>query len=46
MTQIVAVWRDVARDLAVAARGGKRELHQHELLDELTDAGARVDAAR
>ena len=45
VTQIVAVWRDVARDLAVAARGGKRELHQHELLDELLAAGAEVDAA-
>jgi hypothetical protein len=44
VTQIIAVWRDVARDLAVAARGGKRELRQHELLDELTAAGARVSA--
>jgi hypothetical protein len=43
VTQIVSVWRDVARDLAVAARGGKRELHQIELLDELVDAGASVD---
>ena len=46
MTQIVAVWRDVARDLAVAARGGTRELHQHDLLDELVDAGRLVDAAQ
>jgi hypothetical protein len=45
VTQIVAVWRDVARDLAVASRGGKRELRQHELLDELLDAGQLVDAA-
>ena len=44
VTQIVAVWRDVARDLAVAARGGTRELHQHDLLDELSDAGKMVDA--
>ncbi len=43
VTQIVAVWRDVARDLAVAARGGTRELHQHELLDELSEAGKLVD---
>ena len=41
--QVLAVWRDVARDLAVAARGGQRELRQHELLDELTDAGAAID---
>lgn len=46
VAQIVAVWRDVARDLAVAARGGKRELRQHELLDELVDAGALVDPAQ
>ena len=39
VTQIVDVWREVARDLAVAARGGRRELHQHELLDELGAAG-------
>jgi DNA polymerase III delta' subunit len=43
VTQIVAVWREVARDLAVAARGGKRELHQHELLDELEAAGSQLD---
>ena len=46
VAQIVAVWRDVARDLAVAARGGKRELRQHELLDELVDAGALVNPAQ
>ena len=46
VTQIVAVWRDVARDLAVAARGGTRELHQHELLEELMDAGKLVDAGQ
>jgi DNA polymerase III delta' subunit len=44
VAQIINVWRDVARDLAVAARGGKRELRQHDLLDELTTAGSRVDA--
>ena len=43
VTQVIYVWRDVARDLAVAARGGKRELNQYELLDELTEAGAKVD---
>jgi hypothetical protein len=41
---VIAVWRDVARDLAVAARGGTRELRQHDLLDDLTRAGAVVDA--
>ncbi|MEP7379787.1 MAG: DNA polymerase III subunit delta' [Chloroflexota bacterium] len=41
--QLLAVWRDVARDLAVATRGGVRELREHELLDELAAAGAAVD---
>jgi DNA polymerase-3 subunit delta' len=43
VTSVLAVWRDVARDLAVAARGGRRELRQHELLDELAAAGSTVD---
>jgi DNA polymerase III delta' subunit len=42
---LLAVWQDVARDLAIAARGGQRELRQHELLDELAAAGALVDPA-
>jgi DNA polymerase III delta' subunit len=46
VSQIVSVWREVARDLAVAARGGRRELNQHELLDELVDAGALVDVGQ
>jgi hypothetical protein len=37
------VWRDVARDLAVATRGGGRELRLTELLDELAAYGATVD---
>ena len=40
---VVAVWRDVARDLAVASRGGQRELRQHDLLEELIQSGQRVD---
>ncbi|MEA2676805.1 MAG: polymerase subunit delta [Chloroflexota bacterium] len=44
--QLLAVWRDVARDLAVATRGGARELRQHELLDELASAGTTVDPAQ
>lgn len=43
---VLGVWRDVARDVAVAARGGRRELRQHELLEELAAAGAQVDAGR
>jgi DNA polymerase III delta' subunit len=45
VAQVIAVWRDVARDLAVAARGGQRELRQHDLLDELTAAGTQVSSS-
>jgi len=41
--QLLAVWREVARDLAVATRGGRRELRQHELLEGLTLAARTVD---
>ena len=44
VAQVIGVWRDVARDLAVAARGGRRELRQPDLLDDLVRAGATVDA--
>jgi DNA polymerase III subunit delta' len=44
-TQLLAVWREVARDLAVATRGGARELRQHELLDDLAAYGKSVDQA-
>jgi hypothetical protein len=40
----VTVWKDVCRDLAVAARGGTRELKRMDLVDELVRAGATVDA--
>jgi DNA polymerase-3 subunit delta' len=43
--QVISVWRDVARDLVVAAHGGRRELRQPELLDELSAAAQTVDAA-
>ena len=42
---LIELWTDVARDVAIAARDGRRELRQYELLDELTAAGANVDAA-
>ena len=42
--QVVSVWRDVARDLAFATRGARRELRQPELLEELQQFAARVDA--
>jgi hypothetical protein len=43
VAQVVAVWRDIARDLAVAARGGTREIRQHDLQDDLVRAGATVN---
>jgi DNA polymerase III delta' subunit len=33
---LMSIWASVARDLAVAALGGRRQLHDPELLDELT----------
>jgi hypothetical protein len=45
VASVVAVWRDVARDLAVAARGGKAELHQMDLLDDLISYGAATESA-
>ena len=42
VAQVVSVWRDVARDLALAARGGSRELRQHDLIEDLVRAGATV----
>jgi hypothetical protein len=45
VTAVLGVWRDVARDVAVAAHGGRRELRQHELLEELSEAGRLVDQA-
>lgn len=43
--QVIAVWREVARDLAIAARGGRREIRQHELLDDLVRSAALVEPA-
>jgi hypothetical protein len=43
VSSVVAVWRDIARDLAVAARGGTTELRQLGLVDDLLGAGPTVD---
>ncbi|HUR15654.1 MAG TPA: DNA polymerase III subunit delta' [Candidatus Limnocylindrales bacterium] len=42
---VISVWHDVARDLAVAAKGGRRELRQVDLLDDLVRAAANTDPA-
>lgn len=38
-------WRVVARDLAVASRGGRAELQHIDLLEEIAEAAAEVDPA-
>ena len=43
VAQVIAVWREVARDLAVAAHGGRAELGRRDLFDELVAAGERVE---
>jgi DNA polymerase-3 subunit delta' len=40
---VIDVWREVARDLAVAARGGRRELRAVEMLEEFEVAARGVD---
>jgi len=42
---IIDVWRDLGRDLAVAARAGGRGVRDLDQLDELLDLGPRMDAA-
>jgi len=42
---IIDVWRDLGRDLAVAARGGGRGVRDLDQLDELVDVGRRMDPA-
>lgn len=44
VSQLLAVWRDVARDLGLAIYGARSELRQPELLDDLTAAAAGLDA--
>ena len=39
----IDVWRDLGRDLAVAARGGARGVRDREQLDELVAGAARLD---
>lgn len=43
INQLLAIWRDLARDLALAAHGARSELRQPELLDELEKAAAAVE---
>jgi DNA polymerase-3 subunit delta' len=43
VTFVSQVWRELGRDLAVAAHGDGRGIHDLDQLDELRDLGARVD---
>jgi DNA polymerase-3 subunit delta' len=42
---LLAIWASVARDLAVAGLGGKRQLRYPDLVDELTAAAPAIPAA-
>jgi DNA polymerase III delta' subunit len=41
---LTTIWASVARDLAVAALGGRRQLHDPELLDELAAVAPTIPA--
>jgi hypothetical protein len=41
---VVDIWRELARDLALAGRGATAELRQRELIDELVPLGRAVDS--
>lgn len=41
---LVAIWREVARDLALVTLGGPGDVHQLELLDDLEAAARRLPA--
>jgi DNA polymerase-3 subunit delta' len=41
---LLSIWAAVARDLAVAQRGGKRQVRDIELLEELTSVAPRLDS--
>lgn len=43
--RVIAAWRDVGRDLAVVARGGRREVRQLDMLEDLEAAAAGLDSA-
>jgi DNA polymerase-3 subunit delta' len=45
VARVIAVWREVARDLALAAHGGRAELGRRDMFDELVAAGERVEPA-
>ena len=42
---VLEAWRDLGRDVAVAAHGAGRGMRDLDLLEEIREVGARVDAA-
>jgi DNA polymerase III delta' subunit len=42
---LLAIWASVARDLAVAQRGGKRQIRDIELIEELTSVAPRLNSS-
>jgi hypothetical protein len=46
VVQVLAIWREVARDLALAARGAAAELRQRELVEELIAVAKQVEPGR
>jgi len=43
VAHVLDTWRELARDLALASRGGAAELRGRDLIDELAAAGKRTD---
>ncbi len=43
--RVIAAWRELGRDLAVATAGGRGEIHALDLLEEIEAAGRSVDRA-
>jgi DNA polymerase III delta' subunit len=43
-SSLLAIWASVARDLAVAGLGGRRQIHDQELLDELAAVAPTIPA--
>jgi hypothetical protein len=42
---LIEIWASIGRDLAVAGRGGVRQLRETELLDEIRASAAALDVA-
>jgi DNA polymerase-3 subunit delta' len=43
VARVLETWRDVGRDLAVSASGGRAQIRRIELLEELGELASRVD---